>query len=136
MEGKGAKKEIIISPPGGPTHGSGMVPGTKAGGFIFFSAIRGIDPITGKASDDTTEQARQALENLRSLVVAAGGTLEHVVKVTLYLQDLKYRTPFHEVWMEYFPKDPPARIALQVADANAQPGRNAHFALDVIALAP
>jgi 2-iminobutanoate/2-iminopropanoate deaminase len=38
--------------------------------------------------------------------------------------------------MEYFPKDPPARIAIQVADTNAQPGRNAHFALDVIALDP
>jgi len=36
----------------------------------------------------------------------------------------------------YFPKDPPARIAIQVAGANAQPGRNAHFALDVIALDP
>jgi hypothetical protein len=35
-----------------------------------------------------------------------------------------------------FPKDPPARIAIQVAGANAQPGRNAHFALDVIALDP
>jgi 2-iminobutanoate/2-iminopropanoate deaminase len=44
--------------------------------------------------------------------------------------------PFHEIWMEYFPKDPPARIATQVADANAQPGRNAHFAVDVIALDP
>jgi hypothetical protein len=57
------------------------------------------------------------------------------LKVT-YLQDLRYRLPFHEVWLEYFPKDPPARIAIQVADANAQPGGNAHFALDVIALDP
>ena len=38
--------------------------------------------------------------------------------------------------MEYFPETPPARIAIKVADANAQPGGNAHFALDVIALAP
>jgi hypothetical protein len=38
--------------------------------------------------------------------------------------------------MEYFSKDPPARIAIQVTDANAQPGRNAHFVLDVIAIDP
>jgi 2-iminobutanoate/2-iminopropanoate deaminase len=38
--------------------------------------------------------------------------------------------------MEYFPKDPPAHSAIQVADANAQPGRDAHFAPDVIALDP
>jgi len=56
--------------------------------------------------------------------------------VTSYLHDLKYSLPFHDVWMECFPKDPPARIAIQVADAHAKPGRNAHFALDVIALDP
>ena len=92
--------------------------------------------MTGKESDDTKEQARRAFENLKILLNAAGATLEHVVKVTLYLHDLKYRLPFHDVWMEFFPKDPPARIAIQVADANAQPGRNAHFALDMIAIDP
>jgi 2-iminobutanoate/2-iminopropanoate deaminase len=81
------------------------------------------------------EQARQAFENLKILLAAAGASLEHVVKVTLYLQDLKYRLLFHDIWMEYFPKDP-ARIAIRVADTNAQPGRNAHFALDMIALDP
>ena len=59
---------------------------------------------------------------------------EHVVKITLYLQDLSYRRRFHKLWMEYFLKEP--RIAIQVADASAQPGRNAHFAFDVIALDP
>ena len=73
---------------------------------------------------------------MKVLLGAAGAGLEHVVKVTLYLHDIRYRLPFHEIWMEYFPKDPAARIAIQVADANAQPGHIAHFALDVIALDP
>lgn len=127
-------KEIVVSPPGGPTHGKGMVPGVKAGGFIFLSAIRGRNSETGEMSDDTKEQARQAFMNMKILLESAGATLEHVVKVTLYLQNLKYRAPFHEVWMDYFPVNPPARIAMQVEDANAAPGGNAHFALDVIAL--
>jgi 2-iminobutanoate/2-iminopropanoate deaminase len=55
--------------------------------------------------------------------------------VTLYLGDLRFRREFHEVWMEYFPANPPARVAVQVADANAAPGGNAHFVLDVVALA-
>lgn len=114
----------------------GMVTGVKAGGFIFFSAIRGRNPETNKSSDDTHEQARQAFENLKVLMESCGGTLQHIVKVTLYLSDLRYRTAFHEVWMEYFPENPPARIAVQVADANASPGGNSHFALDVVALAP
>ena len=128
-------RESILTPPGGPDRMEGMVSGVKAGGFIFFSAIRGRNPATNKSSDDTAEQARQAFENLKVLCEGAGITLQHVVKVTLYLTDLKYRKAFHEVWMEYFPENPPARIAVQVADASASPGGNSHFALDVIALA-
>jgi 2-iminobutanoate/2-iminopropanoate deaminase len=129
-------REELKSPPGGPRHGEGMVAGVRAGGFLFFSAIRGQNPETREFPDDTGEQARQALENLKALLGAAGATLDHVVKVTLYLHDLKYRGAFHEVWMEYFPERPPARIAIEVANANSNPRGNAHFALDVIALAP
>lgn len=129
-------REPIPVAAGGPGHGAGMTAGVKAGGLIFLSAIRGNRPGDRKLSDDTREQARQAFENIKALLEGAGGSLDHVVKVTLYLHDLKYRTPFHEVWMEYFPTNPPARIAIQVADANTQPGGNAHFALDVIAVAP
>lgn len=129
-------REPIPVAAGGPGHGAGMTAGVKAGGLIFLSAIRGNRPGDRQLSDDTREQARQAFENIKALLEGAGGSLDHVVKVTLYLHDLKYRTPFHEVWMEYFPTNPPARIALQVADANTQPGGNAHFALDVIAVAP
>jgi 2-iminobutanoate/2-iminopropanoate deaminase len=113
-----------------------MVPGTKAGGLLFFSAVRGNGPRGTEISDDTKEQARQAFTNLRLLLEGAGATLDHVVKVTLYLHDLRYRTAFHEVWMETFPENPPARTAMQVADANASPGGNAHFVMDVIAVAP
>ncbi len=128
-------RETIPLPPGGPERMEGMVSGVKAGGFLFFSAIRGRHPVTNKTSPDTKEQARQAFENLKVLCEGAGVTLAHVVKVTLYLSDLKYRNDFHTVWMEYFPENPPARIAIQVADANASPGGNSHFALEVMALA-
>jgi 2-iminobutanoate/2-iminopropanoate deaminase len=128
-------RESIPTPEGGPDRMDGMVSGVKAGGFIFFSAMRGRNPVTNKSSDDTAEQARQCFDNLKVLCEGAGITLQHVVKVTLYLTDLKYRKAFHEVWMEYWPENPPARIAVQVADASASPGGNSHFALDVIALA-
>jgi 2-iminobutanoate/2-iminopropanoate deaminase len=130
------QRETLKSPPDGPGHGQGMVPGVRAGGLLFFSAIRGNDPQTRAWSDDTATQARYALDKLRLVLEANGATLQHVVKVTLYLHDLKYRTAFHQVWMEYFPENPPARIALQVANANSNARGNAHFALDVTALAP
>jgi 2-iminobutanoate/2-iminopropanoate deaminase len=112
-----------------------MVPGVRAGGFLFLSAIRGRDPETNTLSDETETQARQALENLRVILEGSGVGLRHVVHVMVYLTDLEYRKAFHKVWMEYFPTDPPARVAVQVADASPAPGGNAHFALDVIALA-
>jgi 2-iminobutanoate/2-iminopropanoate deaminase len=86
--------------------------------------------------EEPLAQARQALRNVEAVLVAAGATRTHVVKVTLYLHDLERRKEFHQAWMEFFPTDPPARIAVAVADANAAPGGKAHFALDVIALAP
>jgi 2-iminobutanoate/2-iminopropanoate deaminase len=122
--------------PDAPERMAGMVPGVRAGGFLFLSAIRGRVPGSGAMSEDPLEQARQALTNLEAVLRASGATLRHVVKVTLYLSDLEMRKPFHEAWMEFFPTDPPARIAICVADANAAPGGKAHFALDVIALAP
>jgi 2-iminobutanoate/2-iminopropanoate deaminase len=122
--------------PDAPDRMAGMVPGVRAGGFLFLSAIRGREPGTGTMSDDPLEQARRALRNVEAVLAASEATLHHVVKVTLYLADLEMRKPFHEAWMEFFPSDPPARIAICVADANAAPGGKAYFALDVIALAP
>lgn len=128
-------REAIVSPEG-TGNGPGMTPRVKAGGLLFFSAIRGRKSGERKFSEDTEEQARVAFENLKTNLAAAGATLDHVVKVTLYLHALEYRAGFHKVWMEYFPTNPPARIAVRVADSNAQPGEGAHFALDVIAVAP
>jgi 2-iminobutanoate/2-iminopropanoate deaminase len=119
-----------------PDRMEGMVPGVRAGGFLFLSAIRGRDPETGETVEDALEQARRALKNLEAVLAGSGATMAHVVKVTLYLHDLRRRKEFHQAWMEFFPKDPPARIAVGVADANAAPGGKAHYALDVIALAP
>jgi 2-iminobutanoate/2-iminopropanoate deaminase len=122
--------------PDSPDRMKGMVPGVRAGGFLFLSAIRGREPGGHDMSEDPLQQARRALTNLEAVLKASGATLKHVVKVTLYLHDLDKRDAFHQAWMEFFPQDPPARIAVCVADANAAPGGKAHYALDVIALAP
>ena len=129
-------REVIRPKPGGFVHGQGMVPGVRAGGFLFFSAVRGGGPLRGPMADDTKEQARQAFTNLQLLLEGAGATLDHVVKVTVYFESLEFREDFHEVWMEVFPEEPPARIALEVANASARPGGNARFVMDVIAVAP
>ncbi len=129
-------REVIPIAPGAQDRMAGMVAGVKAAGFLFFSAIRGRDPQTNTIDPDPATQARQALRNLQIQLAGSGATMAHVVKVTLYLHDLEKRKQFHEAWMEFFPTNPPARIAVCVADANAAPGGTAQYALDVIALAP
>jgi hypothetical protein len=49
------KREVVIAPSGGPSHGKGMVQGIKAGGFIFFSAIRVNHPVTIYESSEHQE---------------------------------------------------------------------------------
>ena len=131
----GLNRASMPQSPDAPDRMAGMVPGVKAGGFLFLSAIRGRTK-AGDLPPDPLSQAQQALVNLEAVLVGSGATLRHVVKVTLYLSDLEMRKPFHQAWMDAFPTDPPARIAICVADANATPGGGAHYALDVIALAP
>lgn len=132
-----SRREVIVTTPNGLRHGKGMSVAVRAGGFLFVSALRGHPPgRPDELPDDTAAQAEQAFENLRLLLEHVGGSLDDVVKVTVYFHDLAYRTPFHEVWMRYWPQDPPARVAVRVADANTRPGRRAHFALDVVALDP
>lgn len=129
------RREIVHSKPGGFNHQGVMADGVKAGGLIFFSAIRGFDK-NFKMSDDPEEQARQAFQNLGDFLEGAGIGWDQVAKVNLYLKDLKHREAFQIVWAEHFPTDPPARMAIQVDDANAVPGGNAYFMMDVIAVAP
>ena len=57
-----------------------------------------------------------ALENLRFTIEEAGGALEDIVKVNVYVKDIKLMPDFNEVYKTYFPSAPPARIAMQIVD--------------------
>ena len=84
------------------------------GDFVFVSGIVARDPATGKTvSGGVAAQTRQILENTRSILEAAGTTLNHVIKMHCYLDDMDQFDAFNRVWEEFFPKDPPARICVQ-----------------------
>ncbi len=63
---------------------------------------------------DIRAQTRQALENIKALVEAAGGTLRDVTQTTVYLTDLSNAAGMNEVYRTYFPVDPPARATVRV----------------------
>ncbi len=87
----------------------------KFGNLLFVSGQVPIDPATGKMSDDIKTQVRQSLENLKAILTAAGTSLENVLKTTVFLKNMDDFTAMNEVYREYFPKDPPARSAVQVS---------------------
>ena len=90
--------------------------GVRVGDFVFTAGQLGIVPGTGGfAGPDIKSQTRRALENLEAVLEASGSCLEHVVKVTVFLQDIEEFSLMNEVYAEFFSKDPPARSAVQVA---------------------
>ncbi|SRR5258708_6259702 len=88
----------------------------KANGFIFLSGQAALDPKTGQLiSGDVRQQTERTLENLKGVLEAAGGNLNHVVKVTVFLKNMNDFSAMNEVYTRYFGKVPPARSTVEVA---------------------
>jgi 2-iminobutanoate/2-iminopropanoate deaminase len=92
------------------------------GDIVYCSGQIGTDPVTGQlAGPGVEEQTEQVLENLKSILEAAGSSLEKVDKCTVFITDQTDFNAMNEVYRKYFPKDPPARSCVVVA-ALARPG--------------
>src|SRR5438477_11457223 len=89
-------------------------PAIDAGDYVYIS---GQGPRTPEGALPTTfsTQVRQCLDNLKSIVEAAGLTMENVVYAQVYLEDVSKYDELNKVWAGYFPKTPPARAVLGVA---------------------
>jgi 2-iminobutanoate/2-iminopropanoate deaminase len=88
-----------------------------AGGFVFASGQVPIDPASGKLVPGEIEtQTERVLENLARVLEAAGSSLGHVVRASVYLVDLAMFPRMNAVYARYFSADPkPARTTVQVA---------------------
>ena len=75
-----------------------------------------IDPATGAfAEGGIAGQTRQSLENVKAVLAAAGFAMEDVMKTTVFLKDMNDFAAMNEVYAQYFPGNPPARSAVEVA---------------------
>lgn len=82
----------------------------RVGNLLFLSGQIGNKPGTRELADTgITGQTRQALENIKGVLAAAGSTLERAVKCTVFLADIRDYQAMNAVYATYFPKDPPAR---------------------------
>lgn len=88
----------------------------RANGFVFLSGQIPLDPKTQQVVEgDAAVQTERVLENLKGVVEAAGSSLQHVVKTTVFLADMNDFATMNEVYSRYFSKHPPARSTVQVS---------------------
>ncbi|MEB3786967.1 MAG: Rid family detoxifying hydrolase [Desulfurococcales archaeon] len=87
-------------------------------GLIFVSGQIPLDPETGKLVEgDFSEKARQAILNMIKIVEAAGGSVDTLLKVTVYLKDISKFTEFNKIYSEVIGKRiPPARVVVEVSN--------------------
>ncbi|HTX16054.1 MAG TPA: RidA family protein [Candidatus Baltobacteraceae bacterium] len=106
----------IISTEKGPRALGPYSQAVKANGFIFTAGQGPIDPGTGKPVEgDIAAQTARVMENLKTIVEAAGSSLDRAVKATVYLKDMQDFAAMNQVYGRYFPGNPPARTTIQAA---------------------
>ena len=87
----------------------------KAGGMVFLSGQIPLDPKSGEmVAGDIQVQTRQVLANLKAVLTAAGGSLDRVVKTTVFLTSMDDFPKMNEVYGEFFSTAPPARSTVEV----------------------
>ena len=84
--------------------------------LIFTSGMTARDPKTRQLiGGDIEKQTERVILNLKAILEASGSSIEKVVKVTVFLTDMKDFEGMNRVYRRYFPKDPPARSTIEVS---------------------
>ena len=124
-------KEIIATDRGPKAIGP-YSQAIRANGFVFVSGQIAFDPATSQLVEgDVAKQTERVLQNLKSIVEAAGSSLEKAVKCTVFLKDMGDFAAMNEVYARHFPSAPPARSTVEVARLP----RDVRVEIDLIALA-
>lgn len=85
-------------------------------GLVFLSGQIPLDPTTNQLVEDGIEaQTERVLANLRAVLEAAGSSLAHVVKTTVFLKDMGEFPQVNEVYARFFTGNPPARSTVEVS---------------------
>ena len=106
----------IITAPQAPAAIGPYSHAIEAGPFVFCSGQTPIDPATGQlAVGDIEVQTKQVFANITAVLAAAGCTLQHVVKSTVYLKDMGDFAKMNGVYEAAFGGHKPARTTIQAA---------------------
>jgi reactive intermediate/imine deaminase len=106
----------IISTSQGPAAIGTYSQAVRVGNTIWVSGQIPLDPLTKElVKGDMEAQVRRVFDNLKAIVLAAGASLDDVVKVSVFLVDLGYFALVNKIMAEYFREPYPARAAVGVA---------------------
>lgn len=113
------KEEIImkqsINANNAPAAVGPYVHAVAAGELIFTSGQLGLIPESGQLPEGVEAQTHQALKNLSAVLEAAGSDFAHVVKTTVFLDDINDFGAVNAIYAEYFKGEVPARSCVEVA---------------------
>jgi 2-iminobutanoate/2-iminopropanoate deaminase len=85
----------------------------KSGGFLFLAGQGPFRPDGSKVDGPFEDQARQTMQNLKSVAAAAGASLADAVRVGVYLRDMSNFAAMNKIYAEYFRDPMPARTTIQ-----------------------
>ena len=109
-----ANKQIIQTPDAPAAIGT-YSQAVRVNEMVYLSGQIGLDPTTMQMTETTEGQIHRVFQNLRAVATAAGGSLNDVVKLNIYLTDLSHFAKVNEIIATYFHQPYPARAAVGVA---------------------
>ena len=107
-------KQIIATPQAPAAIGT-YSQAVKVGDTVYLSGQIPLDPVTMQLVEGFEEQVRRVFDNLKAVCEAAGGSLNDLVKVNVYLIDLAHFAKVNEIMASYINEPYPARAAVGVA---------------------
>ena len=108
---------IPIAPPDMKDQRPRYTLGWRVGNHIYVAGQLPYDKdgnLVGKG--DIKAQTRRVFEQIKKIVEAGGGTMNDIVKITVFVTDVRYREPYAEVRTEFFGPNPPASTMVQIAN--------------------
>ena len=109
-----ANKQFIQTPDAPAAIGT-YSQAIRVGDTVYLSGQIGLDPATMQMAEGIDEQIHRVFQNLRAVATAANGNLGDLVKLNVFLVDLKNFAKVNEIMAEYFHQPYPARAAVGVA---------------------
>ncbi|MBN2437806.1 MAG: reactive intermediate/imine deaminase [Deltaproteobacteria bacterium] len=106
--------------------------GIRIGQLVFVSGQIPLRPETGELLTDIKDATRQCLDNVKAILEVGGANMDAIVKVTVFMCNMGDFAAMNEVYRIYFPKNPPARVAVQVVKLP----REAIIEIEAVAVVP